>query len=334
MELITLDNCETNYEYGCNPYNRPIGELMRNGIVVIDKPSGPTSHEVSSWVRDILNLKLAGHGGTLDPKVTGVLPIALENTSKSISVWHMIPKEYICVMHLHRDCDEEKILNMFKKFTTRIFQRPPLKAAVKRTLRIRKIYKLELLEKESKDILFNVRCQSGTYIRTLAEDIGEALGTSAHMQELRRTVSGPFTEKDKIYLQDLKDEYIFWKESGDETELRKIIKPMEYGLQHLNKVIVKDSAVDAICHGANVYLNGIAKLSKGIGGDETVLIETLKGEAIGIGTMLLNTKNVIAKKEENDKIKNKNDKYKEPIVNIERIYMSPNTYPKMWKKKK
>jgi H/ACA ribonucleoprotein complex subunit 4 len=331
LELITKEESITNYEYGCDPYNRPIGELLKNGIVVIDKPSGPTSHEVSAWVRDILKLKLAGHGGTLDPKVTGVLPIALENTSKCISVWHMIPKEYVCLMHIHRDAEEEEILKIFKKFTGRIFQRPPLKAAVKRSLRIRKIYELELLEKDGRDILFRVRCQSGTYIRTLAEDMGEALGTSAHMQELRRIVSGPFTEQDMVYLQDLTDAYIFWKESGDETELRKIIKPMEYGLQHINKIIVKDSAVDAICHGANVYLNGVSKLSKGIGADETVLIETLKGEAIGVGKALLNTKNVL--KESNNE-KEKGEKYKEPIVDIERIFMSPNTYPKMWKKKK
>ncbi|AEH06789.1 RNA-guided pseudouridylation complex pseudouridine synthase subunit Cbf5 [Methanothermococcus okinawensis] len=323
MELITREESKTNYEYGFNPYNRPIAELLQYGLVVIDKPSGPTSHEVSSWVKKILHLNLAGHAGTLDPKVTGVLPVALENTTKCIQVWHMLPKEYVCLMHLHRDATEEDIIRIFKEFEGRIFQRPPLKAAVKRSLRIRKIHKLELLEMDGRDVLFKVKCQSGTYIRTLAEDIGEALGTSAHMQELRRTKSGPFGEEEAVYLQDLTDAYVFWKEEGNEEELRKIVKPMEYGLRHLKKIVIKDSAVDAICHGADVYLNGIAKLSKGIGIDEIVLIETLKGEAVAIGKALLSTKNIL-----------KETEYTNPIVDTERVLMKPGTYPRMWKGKK
>lgn len=322
MELIIREESKTNYEYGCNPYNRPINELLQNGLVVIDKPSGPTSHEISSWVKKILNLNLAGHAGTLDPKVTGVLPIALENTTKCIPIWHMLPKEYVCLMHLHRDAKEDDINRIFKEFTGRIFQRPPLKAAVKRSLRIRKIYDLKILEMDGRDVLFNVRCQSGTYIRKLAEDIGEALGTSAHMQELRRTKSGPFGEDEAVYLQDLSDAYIFWKEDGDEEELRKIVKPMEYGLRHLKKIVIKDSAVDAICHGADVYLNGIAKFSKGIGVDETVLIKTLKGEAVAIGKALLSTKNIL-----------KATEYTNPVVDTERVLMKPGIYPKMWKKR-
>ena len=320
-ELIVKEDVETNWDYGCNPYERKIEDLIKYGVVVVDKPRGPTSHEVSTWVKKILNLNKAGHGGTLDPKVTGVLPVALERATKTIPMWHIPPKEYICLMHLHRDASEEDILRVFKEFTGRIYQRPPLKAAVKRRLRIRKIHELELLDKEGKDVLFRVKCQSGTYIRKLCEDLGEALGTSAHMQELRRTKSGCFEEKDAVYLQDLLDAYIFWKEDGDEEELRRIIKPMEYGLRHLKKVVVKDSAVDAICHGADVYVRGIAKLSKGIGKGETVLVETLKGEAIGVGKALMNTKEIL-------------NADKGVAVDVERVYMDRGTYPRMWKKKK
>ncbi len=325
MELITLEDCTTNEEYGCNPYKRPIKDLINNGIVVIDKPKGPTSHEVSNWVKRILNINVAGHCGTLDPKVTGVLPIGLNNATKCIPYWHLLPKEYVGVMHLHRDTDENSIKKIFKEFTGKIYQRPPLKSSVKRSLRIRKIHNLDLIEKDEKNVLFDVKCQSGTYIRTLCEDIGEALGTSAHMQELRRTKSGPFDEKDMCYLQDLQDAYIFWKEDGDEEELRKIIKPLEYGLKHLKKVVVKDSAVDAICHGSNVYLGGICKISKGIGPSENVVIETLKGECIGIGKALMNTKSIITEKEKGE--------LKSPVIDIERVIMKPNTYPPMWKKK-
>ena len=327
LDLITLEEAETNYSYGCDPYKRPIEELLKKGLVVIDKPSGPTSHEVSLWVKKILNLNLAGHGGTLDPKVTGVLPVALENTTKCIQLWHTLPKEYVCLMHLHRDAREEDIYRVFKEFTGKIIQRPPLKSAVKRNPRVRKIYNMEILEIDGRDILFKVKCQSGTYIRTLVRNIGEALGTSAHMQELRRIKSGPFSEEEAVYLQDLKDAYVFWQEDGDEEELRRIVKPMEYGLQHLKKIVVKDSAVDAICHGADVYLSGISKISKGIGPGETVVIETLKGEAVAIGKSLLSSKDIV-------KIKEEGKKYSNPVVDTQRVLMDRGIYPKMWKGKK
>ncbi len=319
--LITKEEAETNPNYGYKPEERPIDKYIKYGVVVIDKPRGPTSHEVSSWVKKILNLEKAGHGGTLDPKVTGVLPIALENATKTIQTWHIPPKEYICLMHLHRDTDEENIKKIFKEFTGKIYQRPPLKSAVKKRLRIRKIHNIELLEKDGKDVLFKVRCQSGTYIRKLCEDIGEALGTSAHMQELRRIKSGCFTEKDAVYLQDLLDAYIFWKEDNDEEELRRVIKPLEYGLRHLKKIVVKDSAVNAICHGADVYVKGISKLSNDINKNDLVVVETLKGEAVAIGKALMSTKEIL----ENDK---------GIAVDVERVIMERNLYPKMWKKKR
>ena len=226
-------------------------------------------------------------------------------------------------MYLHRNAKEDAIYNIFKEFTGRILQRPPLKSAVKRSLRIRKIYSMDILEIEGREILFKVRCQSGTYIRTLVKNMGEALGTLAHMQELRRIKSGPFGEKEAFYLQDLKDAYVFWKEDGEEGHLRNIVKPLEYGLKHLKKVVIKDSAVDAICHGADVYLKGISKISKGIGANEIILIETLKGEAVAVGSSLLSTKEIL-----------KLEEYTNPVVDIKRVFMKPGTYPRMWKGKK
>ena len=320
MNLVVREEAETDERYGSYPDKRKIEDLIKYGVVVIDKPRGPTSHEVSTWVRKILNINKTGHGGTLDPKVTGVLPIALERATRSVDLWHIPPKEYVCLMHLHRDTDEENIKRVFKEFTGKIYQKPPLKSAVKKRVRIRKIHDLELLEKEGKDVLFRVKCQSGTYIRKLCEDIGEALGTSAHMHELRRTKSGNFDERDLVYLQDLLDAYIFWKEDNDEKELRRIIKPMEKGLEHLKKIVVKDSAVDAICHGANVYVKGISKLSKDINKGDLVLVETLKGEAIGVGKALMSTKEIL-------------EKDKGEAVDMDRVFMERGTYPRMWKKR-
>lgn len=319
--MLIREEAETNPNYGYYPDKRPIDKHIKYGVVVIDKPKGPTSHEVTTWVRKILNVSKTGHGGTLDPNVTGVLPIAIENATKTIQTWHIPPKEYVCVMHLHRDTSEDNILNIFKEFTGKIYQRPPLKSAVKKRLRVRKIHNLDLLEKEGKDVLFKVKCQSGTYIRKLCEDLGEALGTSAHMQELRRTKSGCFSEKDAVYLQDLLDAYIFWKEDNDEEELRKVIKPLEEGLKHLKKVVVKDSAVNAICYGADVFVRGISKLSEDINKNDLVVVETLKGEAIALGKALMSSKEML----ESDK---------GVAVDVERVIMERDLYPKMWKKKK
>ncbi|MBP2172348.1 RNA-guided pseudouridylation complex pseudouridine synthase subunit Cbf5 [Methanococcus voltae] len=327
-EMLIKEESKTNYEFGTNPYNRDIKSLLETGIVIINKPSGPTSHEVSAWVRDILRVSKAGHGGTLDPKVTGALPIALGNSTKCVPYWHIPPKEYVCIMRLHRDMKESKIgekeiLELFDNFIGKMYQRPPLKASVARKLRVRKIYELKLIEinEEINSVLFWVRCQSGTYLRKLVDDFGEALGVSAHMQELRRVKSGPFFEEEAIYLQDLVDEYIYWKGTGDEQYIREIIKPVEYGLQHMPKVVIKDSAVNAICHGADLYANGITKIEKGIGPEELVLLETLKGEAVAIGKTLANTKKILKSDEE-------------MVIDIERVIMDKNIYPKMWKSSK
>ena len=95
-EYLIKSNAETNPEYGCNPYERPIGEHIAKGIINLDKPSGPTSHEVDSWVKRILGCKKTGHGGTLDPKVTGVLPIGIDNATR-VSQLHVKLGQMACL---------------------------------------------------------------------------------------------------------------------------------------------------------------------------------------------------------------------------------------------
>ncbi|KAA0009269.1 MAG: RNA-guided pseudouridylation complex pseudouridine synthase subunit Cbf5, partial [Thermoplasmata archaeon] len=85
---LTKEDAETSPYYGKEPRKRSIEELIENGVVAIDKPAGPSSHQVASWVKDILHVKKAGHGGTLDPKVTGVLVVAIENATKVIGLMH------------------------------------------------------------------------------------------------------------------------------------------------------------------------------------------------------------------------------------------------------
>ncbi len=317
---LIKEDAETNPFFGKEPNKRSIEELLENGIVIIDKPSGPTSHQVSAWVKEILHIKKAGHGGTLDPNVTGVLPVALQNATKAIGLMHGMRKEYICVMRLHGDVSKKKIKEIMKKFIGKIWQIPPKEAAVKRAPRQRKIYYLNILEIDGRDVLFKVGCEGGTYIRVLCQDIGKKLGVGAHMEKLRRTKSGMFDENQAVILQDLLDAYIFWKEDGNEKELRKYLHPVEDLLSYLPAIIIKDSAVDAICHGADLALPGVAQVDTGIKKGSLVVIKTLKGEAVAIAKALMATRNIM-------------EEEKGIVADVKRVIMKKGTYPPMWKKR-
>ena len=194
QKIIVKQEATTNPDYGHNPEQRPIEEHIRYGIFNCNKPDGPTSHQVAEYVKNILHLTKAGNTGTLDPAVNGVLPITLEKATRVGQALLKAGKEYICYMKLHDDKPATTIREAINKFLGTITQMPPVKSAVKRQLRDRDIYYLEILEIEGRNVLFKVGCQAGTYIRKLVHDIGASLGCGAHMAELRRTKAGPFKE--------------------------------------------------------------------------------------------------------------------------------------------
>ena len=306
----------TDPRYGCAPEACSIREHLERGVLNIDKPSGPTSHEVVAWVTDILKIDRAAHTGTLDPKVTGVLPVLLGAATKLADTF-VGDKEYVCVMKLHREVDEDKLREVSEEFVGKIYQRPPLKSAVKRQIRIRTVHFIEIKEIEGKNVLMKVGCEAGTYIRMLCHHIGLALGVGAHMSQLRRTKSFPFDEDNLIPLQDLKDAYVLFEE-GDESLLRRFIMPMEYALGHLPAIIVKDSAVDAICHGANLTAPGISRIEEGINIGDPVVIYTLKGEAVGIGEATMNSEEIYRAE-------------RGICVETKKVFMKPGTYAKGWR---
>lgn len=319
-EIITKFPVRTDSKYGCPPEKRKIEEYIRNGIINLDKPSGPTSHEVSAWVRDIFRafgVSKAGHSGTLDPGVTGVLPIALQNSVKIIPALIRAPKQYIAIMHLHEDISGEKIRNKMNEFIGRIEQMPPKLSGVKKQLRKRNIYSIEILEIEKKDVLFSVECEAGTYIRTLCIDFGKSLGINAHMQELRRTKAGTFSEETSVNLHALKDAVEFYLESKDETLLRKCILPIERGIAHLGKIFLKDSAVSAVCNGAPLHAGGIAALTSEIKAGDMIALMSLKGELAALGTAKMSSED-IAKKD------------KGIAAAINRVVMPAGIYPREW----
>ena len=145
-QLLLKSQDETSPEYGAFPKSRSIEELFVYGVINLDKPSGPTSHEVVTWVRKILGISISGHGGTLDPKVTGVLPCALGKATRVLSALLSAGKEYVGVLNLHSDIQKiKRIETVFKIFTGEIYQRPPLKSSVSRVLRTREIYYNDIL---------------------------------------------------------------------------------------------------------------------------------------------------------------------------------------------
>ncbi len=315
-EILVKRDARPSTRYGTNPEDRPTDELIQYGVVNIDKPSGPTSHQVSDYVQKILKIDKAGHSGTLDPKVTGVLPIATGRATRVVEYLLKAGKEYVGIMHLHKDVPEGKLHHTIQEFIGKINQLPPIKSAIKRQMRERSIYYFKIIEIDDKDVLFRVGCQAGTYIRKLAHDVGVKLEVGAHMSELRRTKAGPFDESTLVTLQDLSDAYHFYKEEGNGKFLRHCMQPVESAVRHLPKIYVMDSSVNSICHGSNLKLPGISKLDSGILPDDSVAVITLKKELIGVGIAKMDSEKIL--KEE-----------KGIAVDVNKVFMLPDVYPKM-----
>src|SRR3972149_1213390 len=187
-----------------------------------------------------------------------------------------------------------------------------------RETRARWIYELEPLEFDGRLALFRVRCQSGTYIRTLCNDLGEALGVGGHMLDLRRTRTATFPETEAHSLLALKDATVVWREERDEGPLRRLLLPMESLFRHLPQIVVKDTAVDAICHGSNLMVPGGAKLPPGIKRGGLVAVLTAKGEGVALANAMLTSDEIVVMKSG-------------IAADSKRVLMEPRTYPKLWK---
>ena len=316
--MLVKDGNAMSDRWGKRPSDRSIGELLNAGVIALDKPAGPTSHQATAWARDILNMKKLGHGGTLDPNVSGVLPLCLGKAMRLTDLVLSSDKEYVCLMRLHGDRDEKKIRKVFGEFEGKIYQFPPVRSAVKRQLRIRTISNITILEISGRDILFRASCDAGTYIRTLCTDIGEALGCGANMTELRRSRSGSMDENGAVTLFDLKDSYVFWQQHGREEWIRSVVRPMEVLVEPLPKIIVKASAVDAICHGADLNIHGIHMLDDDIRKNALAALMTARGELIALGTMMMSTPKIMASSQGK-------------AVKVTRVMMDAGRYPRMWK---
>jgi H/ACA ribonucleoprotein complex subunit 4 len=253
--------------------------------------------------------------------VSGVLPVTLEDATKATQAFLMSGKEYVCLMQLHDNIEKSRVTDVIKDFIGEIYQKPPLRSSVKRILRKRTIYEINILEIENRCVLFKVACEAGTYIRKLCSDIGEVIGSGAHMRELRRTRAGPFTENEGIVsLYELLDASLTYQEDDDERHLRNVILPVEKAFECMPKIYIKDSAVDAICHGADLAAPGIVKLNSKINQGDIVALFTLKKEIIAIAKALVNSQKIFENKFG-------------LIAKTSRVIMPVDTYPKLWGKR-
>jgi len=312
-KILVRKEAETDEKYGCNPNDRKTDEIINYGIVNIDKPKGPTSHQVSDYVQKILHINKSGHSGTLDPAVTGVLPVALGRATKIVQALLTAGKEYVAIMHLHKEVDENILRETIQKnFLGKIQQLPPIKSSVKRQLRTRSIYYFDILEIDGKDVLFKAGTEAGTYIRKLIHDIGQKLKTGAHMAELRRTKVASFDESTLFTLHELTDAYYFWKEENNDKFIRKAIQPVENGAKHLPKIWIFDTTVESLCHGVDLKVPGISKLNDKIESGGIAAIMTLKDELVALGIAKMDSKEMMGEKG--------------IAVQTEKVFMVPGVY--------
>ena len=311
-------SAQTNPAVGGEPDNRSVEERLASGFILIDKPAGPTSHQLASWARDLFGLERLGHGGTLDPFATGVLPLmsgkAMKITKKILS--HK--KTYICIFRFKSVPDADKLAEAMKRLTGRVYNVPPEVSAVKVQVRTRKIYSFEHIEMQGNDLIARVYCEAGTYIRTMARDLGLLLGMKVDLKELRRETSGAFTLEHCITMQELADAVWLWKECNQPEALLRVIHPIEKMLLDLPSATVKDSAAAALAHGAPLLRPGLVQIQSGVASGKEVLIETLKGEAVGIVTLTLNSDELV-------------DINEGEVARPSMVLLDEGLYPRRWK---
>ncbi|XP_069698504.1 H/ACA ribonucleoprotein complex subunit 4 [Periplaneta americana] len=317
--------CRTNHytplPCGASPLKREIREYVRSGYLNLDKPANPSSHEVVAWVKRILKVEKTGHSGTLDPKVTGCLIVCIERATRLAKSQQNAGKEYVCVFKLHSPVQSVKqVAQALERLKGALFQRPPLIAAVKRQLRVRTIYESKLCEYEMEKNMgiFWVKCEAGTYVRTMCVHLGLLLGVGGQMLELRRNRSGIQCEDEgMVTLHDVLDAQWMYENHKDETYLRRVIRPLEGLLVNHKRIIVKDSAVNAVCYGAKIMLPGVLRYEDSMELNEEIVIVTTKGEAVALAIALMTTATISSCDHG-------------IVAKIKRVIMERDTYPRKW----
>jgi H/ACA ribonucleoprotein complex subunit 4 len=305
---------------GHSPDKRPIDQLKLYGLINLDKPANPSSHEVVAWIKKILKVEKTGHSGTLDPAVTGCLIVCINRATRLVKSQQNAGKEYVCIIRLHDLVKEEQFGKALETLTGALYQRPPVISAVARKLRVRNIKKNTLIEFDEENHLglFRIDCEAGTYIRTLCVHLGLILGTGGHMEELRRSRSGHLSEDTFLStMHDVLDAQWIFENEKDETYLRTVIHPLESLLTQYKRIVVKDSTINAICYGAKLMVPGLLRFEKDIEVDEIIVMISTKGEAVALGIAQMTSMDMSSCSHG-------------IVAKIKRVIMDRDTYPRKW----
>jgi H/ACA ribonucleoprotein complex subunit 4 len=302
-----------------SPPAGPVAERIASGaFVLLDKPRGPSSHQVTAWARDLLGVPAAGHAGTLDPNVSGVLWVGLGPALRLVPLVLEFPKTYVGIVVLQGEVPAARLAQVAAEFVGPVYQTPPVRSAVKRERRVRTIHRLEVVERDGPRVLVSVVADSGTYVRTLAVDLGEALGVGAHLEELRRTATGPFGEVDAVPLSRLADARSA-AASGDPSELLELLRPVEQVWREFPTLVLKDAAASAVAHGAQLAGGGVASVSRAFAkGDRVVLLDRRR-ELVATGIALRSATEPRGGK----------DGW---IVGSTKVFADPRRFPPLWKR--
>jgi tRNA pseudouridine55 synthase len=294
-----------------------VAERIHSGaFLLIDKPRGPSSHQVTAWTRDLLGVNVAGHAGTLDPNVSGLLWVGVGPALKLLPLMLEFPKRYIASVVLHGRAPLRDVERVLAEFTGPIYQTPPVRSAVKRERRVRTIHRLSLLEADGPRLLLDITADSGTYVRTLAVDLGEALGLGGHMDELRRVANGPFRERDVVLLSTLADA-VAARAAGDPAPLLALLHPIEQVWREFPSIVVKDGAASALAHGAGLASGGILALPRPFAEGARVALVTRSGELVATGVAL----------RASDEVGHVKHGW---VVDETRVFVDPARFPALW----
>jgi H/ACA ribonucleoprotein complex subunit 4 len=318
-KLNVRTNHYTPIPNGASPLKRDIANYIKSGFICLDKPANPSSHEVVAWIKRILRVDKTGHSGTLDPKVTGCLVVCIDRATRLVKSQQSAGKEYMVIYRLHESVPMKRVAGELEKLKGALFQRPPLISAVKRQLRVRTVYESKLLEhdEERNMGMFWVSVESGFYARTICVHLGLMLGCGGQMQELRRPRSGVMTEKESVTMHDIMDAQWLYDNHKDESYLRRVVRPLESLLTKHKRIIMKDTAVNAICYGAKILLPGVLRYEDGIEINEEIVVCTTKGEAICLGIAQMTTATMASCDHG-------------IVAKIKRVVMERDLYPKKW----
>ena len=319
--LIFDKDAVTNPKFGSAPSERSLDELLGSGILLVKKPRGPTSHQLTAWIRDILGIKKIGHGGTLDPIATGLLTILCGRATRLTDIILKGDKRYISIIRFGRDIDSIELEELLNSLVGELYNVPPKESAVKVQVRTRKITSLSLLDFDSSSRIaaIEISCVAGTYIRTLTRDIGLLLDTSCEMLELHRDRTSIFDENMACDMHQLADAIFLWKEHNDERSLRKLLTPVETILTKIPSITIKDGAVAAMTHGAPLARPGVVDASSGIISGSLVVISSMKGEAVAVANISVDIDEVLNMK-------------KVQVAVAKSVLMPTGIYPQNWSK--